>query len=437
MVRMAIPIAAGFVGIMLMNTVDLICVGRLGALEMASVGLGNIFWTVIFMPGLGTSIGLEFPVSFNFGAKRHTECRRVFIQGLWIVTIYSALMLVLPQFLVGPVQHFVADKKQAQLAGDYFAVTLWGIWPALIFTVLRVYLQALGRVSPAFYVLFLANIVNLVLDLALVLGWWGFPKWEVYGAAVATNIARYFMMFSLLGYVVATDARLRVMVRTLRLHPSKRRMMEILKIGLPSGLQVTFEGGVFSLSTLLAATFDVVSSAAHQAVLNLASNAFMVPLGISSAAAVMVGQSYGSRNATDLKRAGRLGFQIVLVWMVFTSGLFLIFPKFFLGWYITDTDVLNTGAGLMLVTAAFQISDGIQVVGTGVLRGLGDTKSSMYVNLVGHWGIGLPIGLLCAYTLGLKILGIWIGLAAGLSIVALVLIFAWIRKSRAVVRGLN
>jgi multidrug resistance protein, MATE family len=430
MVRMSIPISLGFVGIMLMNTVDLIVVGRLGPLEMASVGLGNIFWSLIFMPGLGISQGLEFPVSFNFGAKRHSECRRVLIQGLWIVTIYSLIMVLIPRFFTGFLYEVVADKNQAEQSIQYFLTSLWGVWPALVFTMLRIYLQALGRVRPAFYVLAAANVVNLVLDLALVLGMWGFPKWGVHGAAVSTNISRIFMMVVLLIYVVRTDGRLRVLFKNLDLRIQMRKIKEILKIGLPAGLQVSFEGGVFSLSTILAATFDVYSSAAHQVVLNLAANTFMVPLGISSVTGVMVGQSYGRRNSSDVRRAGWLGFKICLGWMVATSLLFLVFPSIFLGIFTEDERVLNAAAGILIVAALFQISDGIQVWGTGALRGLGDTKTSMYANLIGHWGIGFPVGVILAFYFKLHLLGLWIGLATGLIVVAAVLTWYWIVRYR-------
>lgn len=420
-----------------MNTVDLIVVGRLGAVEMASVGLGNIFWSIIFMPGLGMSQGMEFPVSFNFGAKRHSECRRVLIQGLWIVTIYSLIMLIVPRFFTGFLYGVIADQNQAEQSIHYFGASLWGVWPALVFTILRIYLQALGRVAPAFYVLAAANVVNFLLDLALVLGMWGFPKWGVYGAAVATNISRVFMMLVLLIYVVRTDARLRVLFGKLDLHLRWKKIKEILKIGLPAGLQVTFEGGVFSVSTILAATFDVYSSAAHQVVLNLAANTFMVPLGISSVTGVMVGQSYGRKNADDVKRAGWLGFKICLGWMVASSFLFLVFPSIFLGIFTDDERVLTAGAGILIVAAAFQISDGIQVWGTGALRGLGDTKTSMYTNLIGHWGIGFPVGVLLAFYYKLNLLGLWIGLATGLIVVAIILTWYWNVRYRKIAMDLT
>ncbi len=437
LLKMALPITLGFVGIMLMNTVDLLVVGRLGALEMASVGLGSIFWNLLFMPGLGIGIGLEFPVSFNFGARRHSECRRVLIQGFWIVTVYSVLSLVLPWFVRDLLHGVIADKTQADLSLEYFHVSLWGVWPALVFTIFRVYLQGLGRVAPAFWVLASANVVNLFFAVALVFGYWGFPRWEVYGSAVATNISRYYMMIALGLYILVVDKRMWILAKNLKLKPSWPRIKEILKLSIPSGLQVAFEGGVFSLSTIIAATFDVVSSAAHQAVLNLAANSFMIPLGISSAAAVLVGQSYGRRNGQDLKRAGQLGYQIALAWMLGTSAVLLMVPEFFLGWYTHDAAVIETGKGLMLVAAAFQIADGIQVMGTGTLRGIGDTQSSMYVNLVGHWAFGLPVGLLLAYTYQMKIQGIWIGLATGLWLVALVLVGIWVRKSRRIISNLR
>ncbi len=430
MIKMSIPISLGFVGIMLMNTVDLIVVGRLGAVEMASVGLGNIFWSIIFMPGLGMCQGMEFPVSFNFGAKRHSECRRVLIQGLWIVSIYSLVMLILPQFFTGLVQSVIADKTEAELSMQYFKVSLWGVWPVLVFTTLRIYMQALGRVAPAFIILALANVLNLLLQLGFVLGMGGLPKWGVYGAAVATNFCRVFMMVALFVYVARTDPRLRVFLKKFDLRLKVDKIKEILKIGLPASLQVTFEGGVFSLSTILAATFDVYSSAAHQVVLNLAANAFMVPLGISSVTGVMVGQSYGRKNAADVKRAGWLGFQISLGWMLASSFLFLVLPDFFLGIFTTDPKVLNAATGIMVVAAAFQISDGIQVWGTGALRGLGNTQISMYTNLIGHWGIGFPAGVFLAFYLKWQLLGLWIGLATGLIVVAIVLTWYWTVKYR-------
>jgi len=431
LVRLALPISLGFLGMMLMNTVDLICVGKIGATEMAAVGLGGILWHVSFVIGLGLSMATEFVVSYNFGARKHTECRRALIQGLWLVSFYSLIGTFLPIPLLNFLPTFVKDPEQSRLAQEYTSIVLLSIWPGLIYHVCRCYLQSLGRAMVVFYAMVFANVFNLVADLALILGWWGLPKWGVFGAAIATTFSRYFMALCLLAYIWYRDPRLKVLLKKhTERWPHFHRQWDFIKIGFPISMHMTFEGGMFTLVTALSAVFGVLASAAHQAVINIAATSFMIPLGISSATTVLVGQSYGRKNLKDLKKSGRMGLGLGMAYMLCSCILLLLFPKFFLGIYTHDPQVIEVGLKIIFLAAIFQISDGVQIVASGALRGIGETKVPMMLNFLGYWVIGLPIAWYFAFIKNYEVTGLWMGLVAGLVTTSVLLFYYWLWKVR-------
>ena len=210
----------------------------------------------------------------------------------------------------------------------------------------------------------------------------------------------------------------------------RRALATLLRLGVPAMLQMVFEVGVFALASSMAASQTPTASAAHQVSLELAGLAFMVPLGIASAAAVRVGHAVGRRDGPGAEHAGWAAILMGTTAMATTALLFVLLPRFLIGVFSRDPDVIRTGTWLLGVGAVFAVFDGVQVIATGALRGLGETRRPMIWNLVGHWGIGLPIGWTLAFVAGWGVLGIWIGLSTGLIVVGIALTRAWARAAR-------
>ena len=268
--------------------------------------------------------------------------------------------------------------------------------------------------------------MNLFFNYVLVFGNWGFPALGVQGSAWATLFSRIFMATTMLGFAGYEIWRERIHFSWALLKPNYHSVTAIWGLGFPSAFQILLEVGVFSVSTMLSSKFSAISLAAHQVTLNLASLTFMIPLGISSATAVKMGESLGMGRRTQARNFGWMGLLMATTFMSVTAVLFFFFRSEVVSLYTSDTQVIQMASGLMLLVAFFQLFDGAQVALTGMFRGTGDTRTSMFVNLVGHWGLGFPLGLYFGFTKHLGVLGIWYGLTAGLVFVAIILFARWL-----------
>jgi MATE family multidrug resistance protein len=311
----------------------------------------------------------------------------------------------------------------------------WGTLPLFLYAALRRYLQGMGLVKPVMFALISANVVNAVGDWVLIYGRLGAPALGVTGSGWATTIARTYMAAVLIVYAVYHEFRHRTGLRHVSLRPHLARIARLVAIGFPAAVHVTLEVGVFAAATTLAGMLDPVALAAHHIVLDVASVTFMIPLGLSSAGAVRVGQALGRGEAVAAGHAGWTALALGATFMAAAGLVMAAFPARLASLFTTDPAVVATAATLMLVAAAFQLFDGLQGVSTGTMRGTGDTHTPMICNLVAHWVIGLPLGYLLGFTAGFGIIGLWLGLALGLGAAGLYLLRAWWLKSRALSRG--
>jgi MATE family multidrug resistance protein len=305
-----------------------------------------------------------------------------------------------------------------------------GALPLLLYATFRRYLQGIHAVRPVMAALVTANVVNAFGNWVLIWGHFGLPALGINGSAWATVVARVYMA-GFLGVAIVREHRKRGgahMRVPFAFDPA--RVRTLLALGLPAASQVTLEVGVFAAVSALAGTLDPVSLGAHQIALNIAALAFMVPLGLSSAAAVRVGHAVG---AGDPRRAVHAGWTAFAVGATITGvvGLsFIVAPTPMLRAFTNDAQLLSIGARLLWIAAAFQLFDGTQSVATGVLRGVGDTRTPVVVNVIGHWVLGLPVGWALCFRYGWGVAGLWVGLSIGLIFVAVVLTAAWHLKSR-------
>ena len=330
-----------------------------------------------------------------------------------------------------------------QLTQPYLDILAWSIPPLLLYASFRRYLQGMGVVRPVMVALVLANVLNAFVNWLLIFGRLGAPALGVRGSAWATVGARVVMAGVLAAVIVFRERRL-VRDTTLKLrdrrnaHPIAWRthgwhvdlgpMRRLLALGLPAASQVTLEVGVFAAATALAGRLAPSALAAHQIAINLASLTFMVPLGVASAGAVRVGHAVGRRDPAGAKRSGWTAILFGVLFMSCSAAAFLFIPRILIGAFTADPVVLTIGVSLLFVGAIFQLFDGVQAVSTGVLRGLGDTRTPMLWNLAGHWFIGLPLGYTLAFVIGLGVIGLWWGLSTGLIICAVALVTVWSRR---------
>jgi len=427
MLKLAGPVVVAELGWVAMGVVDTIMVGRLGTEAIGAVGLANLLFFAVFVAGMGLLFGLDPLVSQAHGAGERDEARRWLAHGLALGLAISAPLMAVVAWGALRLDHLGADPGLIVPARAFALAVVWSTPPLLAYVALRRYLQAIDRVGLIVVALLSANVINWLLNWLLIEGHWGFPALGVTGSAWSTVIGRVWLMGVLLVAVIWHDRRnLAAWPDALRL--SARRMGRLVKLGLPASAHLTLEVGVFAAATALAARLGATSLAAHEITLHTASVTFMVPMGIASAGAVRVGQAIGRGDPAAARRAGWMALFLGVGFMALSAAAFALAPRPILGIYHAEPDVASLGVSLLLVAAVFQLFDGMQVTAAGVLRGAGDTRTAMICNVLAHWAIALPLGYVLGITFGHGVVGLWIGLAAGLAVAGITLLVAWWRK---------
>jgi MATE family multidrug resistance protein len=425
LLKLALPTAALFLGQMLMGFVDLLFVGKLGAAALGGLGLGNSVFSWVMTIGIGLLFGLDFPTSHAFGAGDRRRAFRTFSQGLYLSVFLSVVAIVIVALISFFLPRFGLNAEAVPYAQLYIVTTAISYFPIFFYNAGRSYLQAQSIAVPTFVILVLANLLNLFLCAALIEGRFGFNAYGFKGVCYATVISRFFMAFALLAYVFRREARVR---GVFDFSFDRLILKSVLRLGTPASAHMLLEVGVFSLATALAAKFTADQLAAHQIVLNTASLLFMIPMGIGAACAALVGQSIGANDPVRAKGYGNMGLALGLGFAVIASSTLILFADRALGIYTNDPSVIAISKGILFIAALFQISDGLQVIAAGALRGLGNTTWGAIWNGIGHWGVGLPLSLLLAFHYGWAVEGIWVGLAVGLTVVAVPLVWIWRRE---------
>jgi MATE family multidrug resistance protein len=419
------PIVVIQVGVMLMGVVDTLMVGHLSAQALAAVAIGNLYFFGLAILAQGILHVLDPLVAQAVGAGDHSSISRALQRGMVLACLLSFPI----SLLLLPVQPLMALAGQPAevlpLVRDYVWWMIAGTIPFFLFVVLRQTLQAMHQTRSIIWCVIVANLANGLLNWILIFGHWGFPSLGVSGAAIATVASRWFMAFMLLALSwSALRDYLRPWQRAAMNHGPLLRM---LVLGLPIGSQMLLEFGAFYAVALLMGRLGTVSVAGHQVAINLASLTFMVPLGISAAAAVLVGNAVGRGDAPGARRSARSALLCGAGFMCVTALVFLLLPGFLAGLYTTDAAVLTIAITLLPIAGVFQVFDGLQAVGAGVLRGLGDTRAPMIINILGFWLLGMPVSIYLGFSAGLGPRGLWWGFVAGLGAVAVLLLYR-IRK---------
>ena len=417
-------------GQVLVGVADSLMVGQLGAEPLAAASLANVVFHVIMVFGLGVSLAVTPLVAAADGEQDSSKIQRIFSNGLLVNTILGVL-LVLSVVVCTPVLYQLDQPTEVVvLAIPYLQIITVALVPYMIFQSFRQFAEGMGNTRQAMYVTLTGNALNIVLNYLLIYGKLGFPELGLNGAGWATLIARTVMAI-LMGLYIYRAPKFRPFRSAFVLQNiSKRVIRRILNVGIPAGFQFVFEVGAFGFAAIMMGWLGTLTLAAHQIAISLASISYMMATGIGSAAAIRVGNQLGRKDLANLRIAGHTNFIMVALFMGLAALIFLSLRHFLPTLYISDHQVIEIASQLLVVAAFFQISDGVQVVTMGALRGIEDVKIPTVIAITAYWVLGLPAGYLLAFPMELGANGIWYGLLIGLSAAALLLFYRFNHKTK-------
>ena len=434
---LAWPIVLANIAQTAMPTTDVILIGRLGPDALAAAALAtNLFFAFAFF-GIGIVTATAPMIARELGRNRHSvrDIRRTFRQGLWMAVIVSVPIWVVLWHAETILVSLGQEPDLAATAGLYMRALQWSILPFLLYVVVRALLSAMERPMSALWVGLAAIILNGLAGYTLIYGSFGFPRLGLIGAGIATTFSST-ALFAGLALYLLVDRRFR------RYHFFGRfwradlaRFAEFWRLGLPIGMAHAFEVTIFNVAALMMGLIGSDSLAAYAVALQIATLTFMVPLGLNQAVTVRVGRAYGAGDRDGMRRAGWSAYVLGIAFMSMTAMLMLFAPRLLVSAFLDLNDPANAAVIGLAVTflafaALFQVFDGAQAIGAGMLRGLHDTRVPMVFAAVGFWGIGLPLGAVLGFATTLSGVGIWIGLAAGLASVATLMTVRWIMRER-------
>lgn len=426
---LAIPVMLSQLGQVLVGVADSMMVGRLGAEPLAAASLANSIFFVALMFGIGVSMAITPLVAMEDGKKNPKKISRLFNHG-FIINMSTGTMLFLIIVLSSPLLHYLNQPNEVVvLAIPYLAIITFSMLPFMFFQTFKQLAEGLSQTKQAMYITLFCNGINVFLNWVLIYGNLGFPAMGLNGAGWATLISRV-MMAGIIFYYVWNSNRYKPYALKMGIKKLSLPMItKMLKIGVPTGFQFIFEVGAFSSAAIMMGWISVNALAAHQIAINLASVSYMMASGLSIAAMIRVGNQLGRNDIRTLRDAGFTVFIMVAIFMSISAIIFIVFREFLPSLYINDTGVIKMSATLLVIAGLFQLSDGIQVVGLGALRGMSDVRIPTIVTLVAYWIIGLPLGYVFAFVLGMKEVGIWYGLLIGLTVTGILLLFRFHKLS--------
>lgn len=420
---LAFPVMLSQLGQVLVGVADSMMVGRLGAEPLAAASLANSIFYVVLMFGIGVSMSITPLVAMADGKNNPKRISRLFNHG-FIINMASGIMLFLLIVMSSPLLHHLNQPGEVVvLAIPYLAIITLSLLPFMFFQTFKQFAEGLSQTKQAMYITLICNGANVFLNWVLIYGNLGFPAMGLNGAGWATLISRV-LMGLFMAYYILKSKRYKPFNISFKLKRLSFPMIsKMLRIGVPTGFQFIFEVGAFSSAAIMMGWIGVTALAAHQIAINLASISYMMASGLSTAAMIRVGNQLGRKDIRTLREAGFTTFVMVAIFMSMTALIFILFREFLPSLYIDDMDVIKMSATLLVIAGLFQLSDGIQVVGLGALRGMADVRVPTIVTLVAYWVIGLPLGYVFGFVMDMKEVGIWYGLLIGLTVTGILLLY--------------
>jgi MATE family multidrug resistance protein len=431
--QLAYPVVIGQLGIIMMGVVDSIMVGKLGAAPLAAASLGNSLTFIILIIGIGVSLAVTPLVAIAVGANKFEDCGVYFRQSLLVNSVLSIVIALIVFFASDLIIYFDQPLDVQTQAKSYMKIIGLSAIPLMLFQTYKQFIEGLSVMRPAMIIAILANIINAGANWILIFGKFGFPALGLDGAGWATFASRCFMAFTMMGFVMTNKFFKQYDVSFHFKSINWNVIKKILSLGLPSGFQYFFEVGAFSFAVIMVGWLGTKQQAAHQIAINLASISFMAVLGISAAGSIRVGNAVGQKDIHETRRAGFTA-SLLGASIMFCSGvIFILFRNFLPTLYVNDEAVIPIASSLLVIAALFQLSDGVQAVGIGILRGLTDVKIPTAITFIAYWVVGLPIGYLLGFTLELGVQGVWVGLLLGLTTSAILLTLRFNIRSKHII----
>ncbi|WP_088893667.1 MATE family efflux transporter [Leptolyngbya ohadii] len=421
--KLAVPLASAQVAQSATGFADTVMMGRMGADVLAAGGLAAITFLSIMMTASGVAMGVSPLIAEAFGAGQKTRVEQIARQGLWLSVLVALPTMLFTGHLDVLLSRTGQTETTVQLANTYLDTMLWGLFPAVGFAALRATVSALSQARPIMFIVVSGTAFNIIWNYILGFGKFGFPQMGLAGLALASVITLWGMFLALALYILTNEnlKHYRIFQELHRVRP--RILKELAWVGVPIGLFSGLETGFFMVITFWMGLLGTEVLAAHQIVFQTILVVFMVPLGISYATTVRVGQWLGRRDRTGIQQAAWVSITVTTVFMMGVSIVFLLFPKSIIGLYIDITNPVNANIvaialPLLMIAAIAQVLDGFQKAVYGSLQGLQDTQIPMLLNVLGYWGVGLSAGYVLGFQWQMGGVGLWIGQSVAIAVVA-------------------
>ncbi len=428
--KLAAPVMLGMLGHTFVSFVDNIMVGQIGTAELAAVSLGNSFIFIAMSVGIGFSTAITPLVAEADSADNFDQAKSTFKHGLFLCTVLG-IVLFLGVFFAKPLMYLMKQPEEVvELAIPYLDLAAFSLIPLIVFQALKQFSDGMSMTRYPMYATLIANIVNVILNYLLIFGKFGLPELGIVGAAYGTVISR-FIMLAYLWWLLANKERTKVLVTNIKFFVLEKLMLQkLINLGAPSAMQMLFEVAIFTAAIWLSGLLGKNAQAANQIALNLSTMTFMVAMGLSVASMIRVGNQKGLQKFKELRRIAFSIFLLGILLAIFFGTVFFLFhkslPKIYVDFtdatnYADNLEVVSIASQLLFAAAIFQISDTIQVVVLGALRGLQDVKIPTIITFISYWVIGFPISYFLGKASMYGSFGIWLGLLAGLSTAAILL----------------
>lgn len=428
--KLAAPISLGQLGHIMMGVVDSIMVGKIGYAPLAAASLVNGLFFLVLVIGIGMSWASTPLIAIAKGENKEAECGKILNHSLVANLSTSILIFAAIYSLSFLIPYMNQPKEVTEQAVPYLEILTYSIFPFVIFQCYRQFLEGISLPNFPMIIAVAANLLNVFLNWIFIYGNLGAERMGLYGAGLATTITRYVMAAALFLSVIYYKKIANYKPTLNFKNIDKHLLQKLFRIGLPSGFQYFLEIGCFSFATIMVGWIGSKQQAAHQIALNLASLTYMVMLGISAAGTIRVGNALGKKNVNEIRLAGFTAIGLSSALMFSFAVIMLMFRNTLPVFYNNNQEVVSYASSLLIIAGMFQLFDGLQATGVGILRGLTDVKVPMYTSLFSYWVIAIPVAFLLAFVFNFGVLGIWIGLLLGLASVGIILFVRFNKKSR-------
>jgi multidrug resistance protein, MATE family len=433
--RLAYPVMLSHLGQMSVQVADNMMVGRIGKEPLAASSFANSLFVVFLVMGIGMSFAITPQTAQADGENDTPKLTAILKHGILVNGLFGLLLSSVLFFGDEVMWYFSQPEIVVQLAIPYLKIIALSLIPFMVFQAFRQFAEGLGFTKQAMYITIIANLLNVFLNYVFIFGKLGFAPMGLYGAGLATFISRIVMAMLMVAFVYYNHRFAPYWKEFTFGNFSMDLALKNLKLGIPMAFQLIFEVTTFSIAAIMIGWLGTVPLAAHQIAINMASVSYMVALGISTAAMIRVGNQLGKKDYVTMRNAVLTSFIMAIGLMSVAAVAFIVGRNFLPTLYIEDPEVIKQAAVLLIVAGLFQLSDGVQVIGLGALRGMSDVKTPTIITLIAYWAIGLPLGYVLGFTFGLDALGVWYGLLAGLTIAAVLLFIRFNSQSKKLLLG--